>query len=115
MKRFAGQRAPQKTYVCPHNQLDGCECRKPKPYFLEKAAEEHGVDLPRSFVVGDHPQDLVFGERVRARGIYVLSGHGRKHLKELPPNTLIASGISEATEIIIELYQGIRDNHWRET
>jgi D-glycero-D-manno-heptose 1,7-bisphosphate phosphatase len=99
------------TYVCPHDPLDGCECRKPKPYFLKKAEKDYGVDLSRSFVVGDHPQDIEFGERVGAGGVYVLSGHGRKHLQELPPNTLIASGILEATETIIKLYQRMRDNH----
>jgi D-glycero-D-manno-heptose 1,7-bisphosphate phosphatase len=70
---------------------------------VKKAAEDYGVDLSRSFVVGDHPHDIEFGEKVGAKGIYVLSGHGRKHLQELSPNTLIASGISEATEIIMGL------------
>ncbi len=83
---------------------------KPNPYFLKKAAEEHGVDLSRSFVIGDHPHDIEFGETVGAKGIYVLTGHGLKHLNELQPTTLIASGISEAAKIIIELHQGMRYN-----
>jgi histidinol-phosphate phosphatase family protein len=98
------------TYVCPHERLDQCECMKPKPFFLKKAAKEHGVDLSRSFVIGDHPHDMEFAETVGAKGIYVLTGHGLKHINELPPTTLTASGISEATEIIVELYQGIRNN-----
>ena len=33
-----------KTYVCPHNSTDICECRKPKPLMLEKAIKESGLD-----------------------------------------------------------------------
>ena len=45
------------TYVCPHQRSDGCVCIKPNPHFLLEAAREYGVDLPRSFVIGDHPSD----------------------------------------------------------
>ncbi len=37
-----------------------------------------------------------------AGAIYVLSGHGMKHRHELPNNTVIAAGICEATEIILQ-------------
>lgn len=88
------------TYVCPHDSLDGCECIKPKPYFLRKAEREHGIDLSRSFAVGDHPHDVAFAENAGARGIYVLSGHGMKHRRELWEEALIAAGIEEAADII---------------
>ncbi len=97
------------TYVCPHERLDQCECMKPKPFFLEKSVREHGVDLSRSFVIGDHPHDVEFGEAAGAKGIYVLTGHGFKHINEIRPATLIASGISEATDIIIERSRGTRE------
>ncbi|MFP4193640.1 MAG: D-glycero-alpha-D-manno-heptose-1,7-bisphosphate 7-phosphatase [Desulfobacterales bacterium] len=88
------------TYVCPHDSLDGCECIKPKPYFLKKAEKEHGIDLSRSFAVGDHPHDVAFAENAGARGIYVLSGHGMKHRNELWEDALIVAGIEEAANII---------------
>jgi len=88
------------TYVCPHDSLDGCECIKPKPYFLRKAQKEHGIDLSRSFAVGDHPHDVAFAENAGARGIYVLSGHGMKHRQELWEDARIAAGIEEAADII---------------
>ncbi|KXB08926.1 hypothetical protein AKJ59_00215 [candidate division MSBL1 archaeon SCGC-AAA385M02] len=93
------------TYVCPHDQSNNCECIKPKPYFMKKAEREHGIDLLQSFVIGDHPSDIEFSENVGAKGIYVLTGHGIKHRDELSPGTLITYGISEATELIIELYE----------
>jgi histidinol-phosphate phosphatase family protein len=88
------------VYVCPHRRLDNCVCIKPKPYFLQKAGKDYYIDLKRSFVVGDHPHDIELARNAGARGIYVLTGHGRKHLTEVPDDTEIASGIMEAAERI---------------
>ena len=71
-------------YYCPHHP-DGsvaalrteCECRKPKPGQLIRAAEEHDIDLTKSFIVGDRWKDIEAGEAVAARGILVRTGYGR--------------------------------------
>jgi len=91
------------TYVCPHERSDGCRCIKPKPYFLEKAQKDHGVDLARSFSIGDHPHDAGFAESAGGTGIFVLTGHGAKHRAELPEETLVAEGIREAVDLILDL------------
>ncbi len=91
------------VYVCPHEQSDGCSCIKPKPHFLRKAAAEHEVDLRRSFTIGDHPHDVEFARSVGARGIYVRTGHGSKHVAELPPGEIVVAGIGEAADRILEL------------
>ena len=75
--------AIQKTYYCPHLPEDDCHCHKPSDYFLRQAAHEFPVDLRRSFVIGDHPHDIEMGKRVGARSIYLLTGHGMKHRREL--------------------------------
>ena len=89
------------VYVCPHERSDGCSCIKPNPYFLHKAAAEHGVDLRRSFTVGDHPHDVEFARSVGARGIYVRTGHGSKHLGELRADEIVVAGIGEAADWIL--------------
>ena len=86
------------TYVCPHERTDNCRCIKPNPYFLKKAEGDFGIDLRRSFVIGDHPHDVEFAESVGATGIYVLSGHGMKHRGELSGTAVVATGIREAAE-----------------
>ncbi len=91
------------VYVCPHERSEGCSCIKPNPYFLHRAAAEHGVDLRRSFTVGDHPHDVEFARAVGARGIYVRTGHGSKHLAELAPGEIAVAGIGEAADRILEL------------
>jgi D-glycero-D-manno-heptose 1,7-bisphosphate phosphatase len=90
------------TYVCPHERRDGCRCMKPSPLFLHRAEYDHGVDLRRSFVIGDHPHDVEFAKAGGATGIYVLTGHGLKHLEGIVEGTPIAAGIGEAAELILE-------------
>ena len=90
------------VYVCPHERSDGCSCIKPNPYFLHKAAAAYGVDLPRSFIVGDHPHDVDLARSVGARGVYVRTGHGSKHLTELRADEIVVAGIGEATEWILK-------------
>ncbi|MGD2093480.1 MAG: HAD family hydrolase [Phycisphaerales bacterium] len=85
-------------YVCPHSRSENCVCIKPKPYFAKKAAEDYDIDLQRSFVVGDHPHDIQLAKNVGARGIYVLTGHGHKHLPELQEGVEVVEGIIEAAE-----------------
>jgi len=89
------------VYVCPHQRADGCRCIKPNPHFLHQAAAAHGVDLRRSFTVGDHPHDVDLARSVGARGVYVRTGHGEKHLAELPPDEIVVAGIAEAADRIL--------------
>ena len=49
-------------YYCPHNQDDGCNCRKPKPGLLLRAAREHEINLKEAVFVGDSLSDLETGE-----------------------------------------------------
>jgi histidinol-phosphate phosphatase family protein len=88
-------------YVCPHSRSEGCRCIKPKSYFPRKAAERYSINLGASFTIGDHPHDVQLARNAGARGIYVLTGHGWKHLDELPEGTEIASGMAEAAEMIM--------------
>jgi D-glycero-D-manno-heptose 1,7-bisphosphate phosphatase len=70
-------------YYCPHHP-DGviealkqdCECRKPRSGMFTRAATELGLDMARSFVIGDRWHDLEAGQRVGARGILVRTGYG---------------------------------------
>jgi len=72
------------VYVCPHHPTEGeppwravCDCRKPAPGLLRRAAAELGLDLGASTMVGDKESDLVPARRVGARAVLVLTGYGR--------------------------------------
>jgi D-glycero-D-manno-heptose 1,7-bisphosphate phosphatase len=64
-------------YFCPHKSEDACECRKPNPGLLERAAREHALDLANSWVVGDRYADLEMGHAAGTRAILVMTGYGR--------------------------------------
>jgi D-glycero-D-manno-heptose 1,7-bisphosphate phosphatase len=64
-------------YYCPHKTEDACECRKPNPGLLLRAAREHALDLPASWVVGDRYADLEMGRAAETHGILVMTGYGR--------------------------------------
>lgn len=65
-------------YHCPHHpEIDSgapCDCRKPLPGMLRLAAEEHDLDLSRSFVIGDSPRDLEAGLALGVPGFLVETG-----------------------------------------
>ena len=53
-------------YYCPHEEFEGCECRKPEPGMVLAASKALGIDLCRSFMVGDSPSDVAAGRRAGA-------------------------------------------------
>ena len=57
--------------VCPHGPDDGCECRKPAPGLILRAARELGVDPARCVVIGDIGADVDAARAAGARGILV--------------------------------------------
>ncbi len=65
-----------KIYFCPHSKADGCACRKPKPYFIERAVQELNIDLANSFVIGDMTSDVMLGQNGGVRAILVQTGRG---------------------------------------
>lgn len=56
-------------YYCPHKEGDDCECRKPKPGMLFKAASEHNFDLTKSILIGDTERDIDAGRAARCKTI----------------------------------------------
>jgi histidinol-phosphate phosphatase family protein len=45
--------------ICPHDNADGCECRKPKGGMITSLASIHGVDLGASTMIGDQEIDAL--------------------------------------------------------
>jgi D-glycero-D-manno-heptose 1,7-bisphosphate phosphatase len=80
------------VYYCPHHPTageppyrDDCACRKPKPGLLHRAAEDLGLDLAGSYVVGDRRGDLELAWTVGATGVLVKTGYGRGELEHHAP------------------------------
>ena len=68
------------VYFCPHHPEAGrwpykriCDCRKPKPGLLKKAAREHNIDLFSSYMIGDDVRDIEAGYSAGCRTILLLT------------------------------------------
>jgi D-glycero-D-manno-heptose 1,7-bisphosphate phosphatase len=61
--------------VCPHDDRQACECRKPKPGLLLAAARVWNIHLPSSFMVGDRWRDVQAGHAAGCQTIFVDHGY----------------------------------------
>lgn len=61
--------------TCPHAQDAGCDCRKPRPGMLTRAAARLGLDLSASFMVGDRASDIEAGAAAGCRTVFVDRGY----------------------------------------
>jgi D-glycero-D-manno-heptose 1,7-bisphosphate phosphatase len=99
-------------YYCPHYPTGTveqyrtvCDCRKPQPGLLRRAAADLDIDLARSFVVGDRWHDLAAGQAVGARGVLVRTGLGKRDEWEPEPGTTpaaIVDNLMDAAAWILE-------------
>ena len=85
-------------YYCPHGPDDNCSCRKPKPGMLLKAGQDFGLNLSKSWLVGDGSVDIIAGREVNVKTIKI-GGKMKKEFK-LEPN-YYADNLLEAVEIIL--------------
>ncbi|MBW3533619.1 MAG: HAD family hydrolase [Gemmatimonadetes bacterium] len=90
------------TYHCPHHpDVTGpCACRKPGLGMYRQAARELGLDLARSFFVGDKVSDVEPARALGGRGILVRTGYGARHQQALPPGVGVADDLLHAADLI---------------
>ena len=98
------------TYYCPHHPhgvlpqyARVCQCRKPAPGMGRRAAAEHGIDLSQSYMIGDKPSDVAFGENCGMKQSFLVStGYGSG--ETLPTAYgITASDILHAAGMILQM------------
>ena len=57
--------------ICPHDDIDNCNCRKPKPGMLVDAAKRFEIDLTTSFLIGDGWKDMEAAKNAGCMGILI--------------------------------------------
>lgn len=90
--------------LCFHRPEEDCECRKPKPKLLIDTARALGVDLARSYMVGDKHSDLHAGHSAGCRAsLLVRTGHGTETEPTLAAGeaAFIADGLRGAAQWIL--------------
>ena len=93
--------------VCYHRDADGCDCRKPKPGMLLQAAREFGIDLKRSFMVGDRWRDVAAGQSAGCANFFIDYGYREKHPE--PPYIAVKSLADAGSRILAEFPQRNKD------
>lgn len=90
-------------YYCPHVPSAGCNCRKPKPGLLLRAAREHSLDLARSYLIGDRAGDIECGRAAGVPAILVQTGlpEDRGDLASVRPDYL-AADLGDAVAWILQ-------------
>lgn len=56
-------------YVCPHDESDGCDCRKPKPGLILQALKDFSVPKESAVFVGDRASDFEAARRAGISGV----------------------------------------------
>ena len=99
------------VYYCPHHPDAGCECRKPKPGMLIRAAREHNIELSNAYLIGDWTTDIEAGQRVGATTFLVLTGLGQEsysHYINTKPCRRVDKNRHRPEKIFTNLYTATR-------
>jgi histidinol-phosphate phosphatase family protein len=88
--------------ICVHDEKDGCECRKPAPGLVQRAASALGADVRRCVVVGDIEADITAATTAGARGILVPTQRTRPvEIQRTRRGTMVARDLTEAVELVL--------------
>jgi len=86
--------------TCYHDDADRCSCRKPRPGLLIEAGRDHGVDLCRSFMVGDRWSDVVAGQSAGCL-TFLIAGPYNQRERCAPDH--VVTNLTEAAHRIVAL------------
>jgi D-sedoheptulose 7-phosphate isomerase len=87
------------VFTCFHDDADACDCRKPRPGLLKRAAQQYGIDLSRSYLAGDRWRDIDAGASAGCRTIWIDHGYSERPPSAVP-DARVAS-LAEAVEWIL--------------
>jgi D-glycero-D-manno-heptose 1,7-bisphosphate phosphatase len=92
--------------VCPHDNQDGCSCRKPQPGMLHYIAEKWKINLNRSYIIGDSWKDMEAGRRSGCKTILIGKEYNKGAIADY-----VVSDIVIAADRIITSQNLVPSNH----
>ena len=96
----AGAVGADAVYTCAHDDADNCACRKPKPGLILRAAQDHRLDLKRSFFIGDRWKDVACGKSAGCTTIFLDRGYPETSLD--PGADYSVSSLEDAINCILQ-------------
>ncbi len=86
-----------------HPDVTGpCDCRKPGTGMHRRAAAALGIDLTRSYCIGDKPKDVIAAGALGGRGILVRTGYGAEHESSVPEGVRVVDDLRAAADLILQ-------------
>lgn len=67
-------------FICPHDDKDNCNCRKPRTGLLEQAKRKYNLNMKDCYVIGDRWSDMSAGGKMGCKLILVMTGRGNESL-----------------------------------
>jgi D-glycero-D-manno-heptose 1,7-bisphosphate phosphatase len=92
--------------MCEHDDAEGCDCRKPEPGMLLRAALRDGIALSESFMVGDRWRDVEAGRRAHCRTVLIGDGYSEPFTSQ--PDVAVGN-LTEAVDWILRQPVKIQD------
>jgi D-glycero-D-manno-heptose 1,7-bisphosphate phosphatase len=86
--------------VCPHDDEDGCSCRKPRPGLILDAAARWDIDLGGSVMVGDRWRDIEAGRGAGCRTVLVARDYDERPATDAD---LVVDALEQAVPWIVNL------------
>ncbi len=87
-------------YYCPHKPDDGCNCRKPSPGLILRAASEQDLDLASSYTIGDREWDIEAGKAAGTRTVLITNGTTSRSPDRVGAD-IVAGNLMEAAGLIL--------------
>jgi D-glycero-D-manno-heptose 1,7-bisphosphate phosphatase len=99
INNYLGQRLPIDRFImCYHDSADGCVCRKPRPGMLMMGAEEFGIELGKSYMVGDRWRDVAAGMAAGCQTLFIDYGYAEQQPEQVDYSV---GSLAEAANIIL--------------
>lgn len=93
--------------ACYHDSGDGCTCRKPQPGMLLAAAQDDGLDLAASFMVGDRWRDIEAGQHAGCTSLFI----DYQYAEPQPPEPWVrVASLAEAADWILAGEKSANEN-----
>jgi len=95
-------------FYCPHRPDEGCDCRKPMPGMILKAAQAYDIDLSTAWMIGDSAGDIECAVNAGCGGtILVKTGNGPNaekmlHEKGISPDLIAKDLFHAAIELMLK-------------
>ena len=99
-RRLRDELPLDEVLTCYHDDADNCDCRKPRPGLIQSAAQQYGIDLSKSYLIGDRWRDIDAGANAGCKTILIDRGYTERGPASAPD--VRVGSLSDAVDWILK-------------